>query len=401
MTSLATIWWMASKELRCVLRDRRVLVSTLLLPMCLMPVMLYAPLLVALRAQQSVQQDIQVVHVVGIDDDMMTTLRNHQLDPQPGHSDAQAREAVRSKAIEAALVYDNGTFHVVGRLGGGVNQSTVVMGKLHDVLRSRKDALVERALVQAGTPTSVLQPFAVVDVDVSAPAEQSAGALGFLVPMFLVLFMMMGGSPVAIDATAGEKEKGTLEALLTTPVPRAHLLMGKCAAVCVMALLSTSCALVGLLGVGGLIRQVLMRAVAGTNDEDKVAMLGGGINVGAVGVVWMVVTCMLFAVFISAVLVAVGMYARSFKEAQSYLMPVQMLMLLPMIGLQFSDFIRAGIGVYAVPVVNTMWLIDGITKDTATISQALVTWASTTAASAAALWFAHHVFQRENVVFRN
>jgi sodium transport system permease protein len=100
-------------------------------------------------------------------------------------------------------------------------------------------------------------------------------------------------------------------------------------------------------------------------------------------------------------MISLGLYARSFKEAQSYLSPLSLVMLIPLLFLQFSDFLKLQDWYFALPLVNVMLALSAIVKGAATATQLLITWASTLAYGALALYLAYRNFQREDVVFRN
>ena len=92
--------------------------------------------------------------------------------------------------------------------------------------------------------------------------------------------------------------------------------------------------------------------------------------------------------------------ARSFKEAQSYVAPLSILLILPAVGLQFKDLLGFGKGVYMVPVFNALVLMDDIVKGTANAGAVLTTWLTLLVVIALLLRFAYRNFQREAVIFR-
>src|SRR5262249_12670244 len=107
-------------------------------------------------------------------------------------------------------------------------------------LLSQYGSLLARLRVMArGMDPLVLSPVVIHDVDVSTPARRSVLVLGHLTYLIL-LTTLMGGMHLAIDATAGERERGSLEPLLTVPVRREHLIYGKILAACAFMVLSLS-----------------------------------------------------------------------------------------------------------------------------------------------------------------
>lgn len=302
------------KELVQVFRDRKLVFSTLVLPVLLMPVLMFGPTLLLGRLVQQTAEKRQEVAVAGLPEEALRALEAAHLVPVP----VQDPEVlVREGKYPAGIAYRDGVYRVYARLSGGVTEGQVVAGKVQNALQSLKERKVAEALAQKGLPLEVLSPFRVEVVDAATEREKASGLLGFLLPFFLVIFILSGGQVVAVDATAGEKEKGTLEALLTAPVPLFHLALGKTLAAVAMALLS---------GVAGLSGLALGGAWAHRFAPDLLAQgglpLGGGLALDGGSFLGLSLSAFLLALLMGAAMVALGLYARSFKEAQSYLAPL-------------------------------------------------------------------------------
>ncbi len=196
-------------------------------------------------------------------------------------------------------------------------------------LREQIESLGGQAMLAAETRNRPL--------DTGGPAV----SLTALVPLILILMTITGAVYPAIDLTAGERERGTLETLMAAPVPRLGLLAAKYVAVLTVALLTAGANLVAMtvtLMASGL--SELVFGEAGLSFQ----------------VVWQILALLvLFAAFFSAILLALTSCARSFKEAQAYLIPVMLLSLAPgmlslMPGLELSGFLAV------VPLVNIVLL---------------------------------------------
>lgn len=209
-----------------------------------------------------------------------------------------------------------------------------------------------------------------------------------------MLFIMMGAMAVVIDATAGEKEKGTLEALLAAPVAHLELATGKMFAGLVFAVVTSISGLAGLL-LGG----ALFRSLA---QGETFEAMSGSFSLSFEATLLLFVTAVLYAAFITALLVAVGMYARSYKEAQTYVSPLYMVLIVPLLVLMFaSDFLSQNLWLYALPVFNVYLAIDQIIKAQIGSAALLVTWLSSLIYVAAATYWASRNFSDEGVLFRN
>ncbi len=392
------ILMIARKELLSVVRERRVLFTTLILPILIMPLLMFGPILLFGSAARQTQESVQKVGVVGVPAAVLEQLRKARVEPV---EIAKPQEAVQNREVEAALVFEKDKYTLYGRLSGGATQSALVVEKVQGALRAYKDQLVAERLRARGIGTEVLEPFRLETKDASREQERAAGLFAFLIPYFLVLFIQMGGMPVAVDATAGEKEKGTLEALLAAPVPLIQILLGKGLAVFVMSLLSTLAALTGLLLGGAVFRNLFAAQLRAVQDGENPAQLGGALALDPLGYLSMLLTGVLFALLIIAIMISLGLYARSFKEAQSYMSPLMLVMIIPILFLQFSDFLKLQDWYFTLPFINVVLALDALVKGSATALQLVITWLSTLLFAGMALYLAYRNFQREDVVFRN
>ncbi|GAB5602882.1 ABC transporter permease [Thermus sp. FJN-A] len=383
------------KELLQVFRDRKLVFSTLVLPVLLMPVFMFGPSLFLNRLMQGAAEKVQEVAVATLPPEALGALEQARLTPV---TVPDPEGAVREGKYPAGVAFREGVFRVYGRLASGLTESTVAVEKVRSALLTLKEAKVAEALRRAGLPQKVLSPFGVEVVDASPPKERAGGLLGFLLPFFLVVFILSGGQVVAVDATAGEKEKGTLEALLAAPVPLVQVVLGKALAAVAMALLSGTAGLLGL-ALGGALSARLGGGLLGGGQETLA--LGGQVELDAASFLGLLLSAFLLALLMGAVMVALGLYARSFKEAQSYMAPLQLLVLLPLILLQFRGFFELQTWHHLVPLFNAALLMDALLKGSATPLQAGLTWGSTLVYAALALGLAVCAFRREDVVFRN
>ena len=382
------------KELVQVLRDRKLVFSTLVLPVLLMPVFMFGPSLFLNRLLQGAAEKVQEVAVAGLPEEALKALEAARLKPVPA---PDPEEAVREGRFPAGVVFRQGAYRVYGRLASGLGESQVAAEKVKGALQSLKEAKVAEALAGAGLPKEVLSPFAVEVVDASPERERRGGLLGFLLPFFLVVFVLSGAQVVAVDATAGEKENGTLEALLAAPVPLLQIALGKTLATVAMARLSGVAGLLGL-ALGGALSARLGGSLLPSGGS---LALGGRVSLDLGGFLALFLTALLLALFLGAVMVALGLYARSFKEAQSYVGPLHLLVLLPLLFLQFRGFLELTTWHHLLPLFNVALLMDALLKGSATPVQAGLTWLSTLAYGGIALGLAVWAFGREDVVYRN
>jgi ABC-2 type transport system permease protein/sodium transport system permease protein len=207
------------------------------------------------------------------------------------------------------------------------------------------------------------------------------GALSGILPLILILMTITGAVYPAIDLTAGERERGTMEAMIATPAPRFVLLLSKYVAVVTVAILTA---------VANLFASWLTLSLGGLGR----ALLGEkGLSISVLVQIFPLLV--IFAAFFSAILLAMCSYARSFKEAQAYLIPVMLVSLAPgllvlMPGIEFTTLL--GI----VPLVNILLLSRDIMTGSPAVLPAFAAVFSTLLYAVAALVVAARLFGGES-----
>jgi sodium transport system permease protein len=207
--------------------------------------------------------------------------------------------------------------------------------------------------------------------------------LATLVPMVLILMTITGAVYPAIDLTAGERERGTLEALMAAPVPRLGLLFAKYIAVLTVALLTA------LVNIVGMVITLLASGLGAVLFGER------GLSLGSVVLVFLLLV--LFAAFFSAVLLCVTSFARSFKEAQAYLIPLMLVALAPgflaIIGAQLNAWMCV------IPLANIVLLARDTLQGQAHPLWGLVAVLTTALYGTAALGLAARIFGSDSILY--
>ena len=400
---------LARKEIVSTLRDTRAIISNLLIPLLLVPVMMLGlPLLLGglLEREQVTTTAVGAVGLTNMPADLQAAFTAANLDLR---SVTDATKAVQDGTVEVAIVVPDGFGSAIAAGGNAAIELVTKVGNMKSELSASKvqqavstyqRGVVGQRLEAAGLNAAVLTPVTITTVDASSQAERTSGQLSWLIPFFIAIWTLTGGQMTAVDATAGEKERGTLEVLLVAPVRRAEVVAGKFIATMLFGLSAASMAIIGFL-VGSLVMQNVFVPRLGEQAEAIVGVMGGGLSVSFVAILLLLVSALLLAGFVSALLLGVGMFARSFKEAQSYVAPLSFVFVLPAVALQFKDLIGLSDAVYYVPVFNVLVLMDNVVRGTFTGDEVLITWAVMAVACLLLLRFALANFKRESVIFRN
>ena len=219
------------------------------------------------------------------------------------------------------------------------------VGRLRALLAEQSRGLAVQRLMLRGVDPLLLSPVPVQEIDVSTPASRSVLVLGML-SFFLILAMMSGGMYLAIDTTAGERERGTLEALLTLPLRRQTLLYGKLLATCSYMLLSLVLTTTMFFIVLGRI---------GLEDLGMSANLGPLTALAVIGVTAPLIPAA------GALLTLVAAFARSVREAQAWLSVVQLLPSLPLVFASAMNLMPST-ALMAVPSLSQHFLITRLLR---------------------------------------
>ena len=220
------------------------------------------------------------------------------------------------------------------------------------------------------------------DLGVDISSDNSMIYFNMLVPILLVIYCWMGSSTVAAELTAGEKEKGTLEPLLSNGVERTSLIIGKIAATTAMGVISGMSSVLGL-GVYLLISSSFGKV--GMNVLDLLALL---------------FVAILASVFFSSVNIMLGIYARSSKEAQTYFMPSLLVYLIPTFFTYTLDISKIELSQLCIPVYNIICVIKEIMASSLNIVHLGVVTAWFAVYISLAYFVTIRLFKREDVIFR-
>lgn len=328
----------------------------------------------------------------------------------PELADPRVAAALQDKAIAAAVSVPLELLTMfdvdrVSQSGGAVRLETQPTTRVHAVYdgsqplseraRDRLDGFVaalDRYALRARLDTSRLdddfvRPVRLESGNVATASRQFQGAMGGILPYMLFSFCFFGALYPALDITAGEKERFTLETLLLGPISRAEIAVGKFVVVflggLVAAILSTA-SLIGSITYGLLPPELLARL---------------DLQVEPMALVLTATLLVPIAAMYAALLLAVGLYARSFKEAQSYTVPLQLILLIPML-VSFIPDLEAKGGLAWVPFVNVAMLLRELLKGETPWMFYGITLASTLVLTVGSLVVASAMFRRESVLLR-
>lgn len=404
--NLRTVRLVAAKELRESLRDRRTLFVALLLPVLLYPLMMLVLAPLVNQQKQKLKDEAQPVVVSGGGAaslrEMLTQTTTHDGKPilAPGalrfdESDAPERDLADGKIAlwvevpgDLAGIADGARrTQVVIHPDGSSDQSIVAEKKFNEAMSALGEAVLQMREAKAGLPDDWHRPFAVERRDVAPPERRAAWLFGKILAFILVVLTLSSSFYPAVDAVAGEKERGTMETLLVAPCGRAELVLGKFGAVLAVTLAAA------------ILNLASMALTLGPFGGIIAPELGAGLRITPTVILGVLALLIPLSALFSAVSLALSTLARSVKEGQHYLtplflvvMPLAMVVILPDVPLTAS--------LAPVPVTNAVLFFRDLLLGKTSPAITAIVMVSTFAYAAAALWACVSLFLREETLFR-
>jgi sodium transport system permease protein len=332
------------KEVRENLRDKRTVINALLTGPLIGPLMLGMIMNVTISQQLNQAEAPLELPVIGASNapNLLEALRQQGLDPQPPVADPIA--AVRNRDVAAVLripagfgkSWDKGDPAQVEVYYDSSRRDTQqAVNRLRDMLEEYSRRSEALRLVARGLSPALASPV-VVDVRDQSTPRSRAGALFSILPYFFVFTVFMGGMYLAIDLTAGERERQTLEPLFVNPVARWRILLGKIGAICVFSVSSLLICATGFTVVGRFI------------PTEK---LGMDLGLGPSFALKVLVLMLPLVLLVAALQTLVAAFSKTYREAQTYLGILMLIPMLPSVLLSVNP-VKTATWMYAVPLLG-------------------------------------------------
>jgi len=397
--SVATVY---RKELTEWLRDRRTLISTVLVPLLAFPVLMVGMTsLMAVMMNKAEKEIPKVMIIQGENSPRLVAALQASKDLEIVPYADDWKDQISNKQIRAGVEIPPGfdaslssksSLTVQIHYYQGEVKSEFAARHVEDSLKSFRDDFVKERLEANNLPDSLISPFKTEKHNV-APAEKVSGAaLGGLLGYMVILLSMTGAIYPAIDLTAGEKERGTMETILSSPLSRVDLVLGKFFLV-LSASLST--AILSIISMGTSF-YLVGHSPAMAQKDAAVFQL----HVGLPTVLSVFLMALPLAVLFASALLTIALFAKSYKEAQSYLTPMTFIVVIPAVASLLPGF-DLNPKLALIPILSTSLVCKEIVAGTFHWNYILLILLSSSVYAAAGLFLAVKMFQRESVLFRS
>ncbi|MDU1350481.1 ABC transporter permease [uncultured Clostridium sp.] len=387
------------KELLDIFRDKKTLMISILIPLLLFPVMFT---LIGKGISKNTTEVMENLEIAIVDKgnsnirEFIKSQKNVTI-----IESANIKDDIKNGKIKLAIeipenfeekIKNEEISNIIVSYDDVSQSSNVTLGAVKDIIEEYSKEIVSERLKAKNIDQSILTP---IQINENKIGEKDDGGtkimLSILLPFLLVMYCVSGPIPAATDLGAGEKERGTLEPLLTTQAGRMSLLYGKFLAITVLGMLITAASLGGLL----ISFNMSSKYFAGS---DVNAPLNFSLDIKVIIIIFIlaVLTTMVFG----ALELAISIYARSFKEAQTYMTPLTIIAIIPAYATYMLDVKSIANFYFHIPLANIICILKELISGVYNIQHIAITLVWTIIYVLSSLLIARYMFMKEEVIFR-
>ena len=343
---MKTILTVFKKEVLDTLRDRRTLLTAIVMPALLMPVLLYGISKLTSSIMEKEENKKLKIGLLEAPSDFASKLDTAKFEIMEGVTLESGRDEILADSLDAMIGFaDNYKERINDMKSGKVNMwykstNLMVKDRLTTIVDEYESNILDNRISDLNLTKDAIDPIDLIRYDIAPKNEQIGQMVGGFLPYIFIIFCFMGCMYPALDLITGEKERGTIETLLTVPASKFNVLLGK---VFTIALVGLSAALMTIFG--------LIAAVKFFPDlpED---ILDAMTNIVGIKFVLMLFAMLIpLAIFFAGVISAMVVRAKSFKEAQSIVTPMSFIVIVPAV-IALLPGIKLDWSTVFVPILN-------------------------------------------------
>lgn len=395
------VWVVYRKELLDLIRDRKTVLSMVLFPLIGFPIMTVGFNRLEEKLREKTRAETSTIMILGEQNspEIAQSLRQDpQLEIVPPADDYVQR--INNKKLRAAVEFPPDLGKSLETRGAEIpkikiyfydteTRSENARRVIERVLREYRTKTTEARLESLHLPVHLLDPVQAKAENVASAVKVTGTRFGMILPYFIIIFCLMGTMHPAMDLTAGEKERGTLETILASAVSRSELIVGKFFLVLSSSLFTATMALASL--------ALSMRL---NPSKQGAFQASAGYSLGPTALVVIFLLVLPMAILFSAVLLAISALAKSYKEAQSYAGPLMIFAIFPAVVSIIPGVELRGL-LAVIPIVNVSLVAKDAFIGVFAWKLIAIVFLSTWIYAAVALAVAVLQFQREEVLFRS
>lgn len=390
------------KELTEVLRDKKTLFVMIVLPLILYPALFIIIMQVVMMIEQDTQEKTYSVGYIYEDEETISDITSwiESDDDKLDYSFDRVRtdeksykQSILDEKLDVAVAVSEKDGQQVFKLYYDSSNTNSSNGAdmFGEELETYSDHVARTSIeAEGGNAEVVLHPVVTDMKDVASKESSMGNLLGTIVPFLLLTGVLMGAMSPAIDATAGEKERGTLETLMCMPLTGGELIMGKFLSVATVSIVSVFFDILSMTGIGVYVYKIMESTGEATGGFDVASFTPA---------ILITVLCLFaYALFMSALVMCVCAFAKSFKEANNYITPISIVVLLGGY-ISFIPNVELTSQLAMVPVVNITLLVKHLLVFEYNFTVIPIVLLSNILYAFGAIWVLGKVYSSEEILF--
>ncbi len=393
------VWIVFKKEVKDIFRDKRTWIASVLIPMLVFPLIFFFMNIGISKMDKNLQNDIPIfietnqqeadiikylegeegLEIINIDDPYIA------LEKGDIKAIIKIEEDFQNKIDEKTLGKIEIIFDEIS------NESSMTASIVEEIINGYSEEVRLERLEHIGIDPAILQPISIERKAYIPEGQESKGdsmvlmMLTFILPFFLMIYPVVGGMPAAIDLGAGEKERMSLEPLLATGAGRLSILTGKYLTILFASILGTITSLIGVF----------------VSYKIAPEIMPLGVRISPLSMLILVVTSLFIAMILSGLMLSISVFAKSYKEAGTYLSPLTIILMVPAYLTIFMDIRTLSDNMFFIPLLNSVLLMKEVLVDIINPLHIIMTFGVSIALVVVSLLFTRYMFNKESVIFRS
>ncbi|RXE58283.1 ABC transporter permease [Acetivibrio mesophilus] len=405
MNASKHVWIVFKKEVKDIVRDKKTLLTSIFVPMLLIPILsmlvggsiedlsrdINENVTIALTQESNTDEIRDIVENQIIKDYPNISLIDTD-DPIKAINESKVRVVLDFEKDYASKLAEGKPFAIKLIYDKSQTKSQGSLGILWNAIGDYNDRIVKQRLDSLGVNPEILTPAMIEESNIANEEKTSGSILAVSLPMMLVVLMASGGIAAATDLVAGEKERNTFEPLLTTKPGRSSLLLGKYLAVTLFSFVSVVATMIGAI-IGFVIDPSSMGMGVGTDIT--------GFSIQPLAFFMVIVISITLGMTFSGLQIALSSYAKSFKEAQTYMSFLMIIVMIPAFATMLMQPNDIPVYMFLVPVMNTLSAFKIVLGGSINYAYLLMALGSSVVYVVITLCLAATLFKKENVILRS
>ena len=389
-----TILTVFKKEIIDTLRDKRTIMTAIVMPAVLIPVLMYGMTVVTKMIMEKEENKKLKISLIDPPEAFLSYIDTTKMEIKSGFDVKSGKEAIKSDSLDAMIRFTSNFLEMQEKMSSPrvvlffKKTNLSVESRMKKMVEKYSDDLLDDRIESLGISSATIKPINLKTENVEEPQELVGQTVGGFLPYMFIMFCFMGCMYPALDLITGEKERGTIETLLTVPASRFKILLGKVMTISIVGLAATIMGIVGMyIGVLVLpdLPQEISTVLNSVISPKFVIML----------LAMLLPLCVFFAGLISALVVK----AKSFKEAQSIVSPFTFIIILPA-AMALMPGIELTWTTAMIPILNIALATKEIISETINMGHFSLIVGSLIILAIVGVFFSFRQFSKEGMVLK-